>query len=147
MKRVYLDNCCFNRPFDDQSQFKIKIESEAKLLIQEKIKNGEIELIWSFILDYENKNNIDKRKQKEISIFEKYSKEYFIGTNKTLEIAKNFVTLGLKNKDALHLASAVESQCEYFITTDKGIIKKNNIISEITIINPIDFIIKLGESS
>ena len=24
--RIYLDNCCFNRPFDDQSQIKIKLE-------------------------------------------------------------------------------------------------------------------------
>ncbi len=28
--KVYLDNCCFNRPFDDQSQLKIRLESEAK---------------------------------------------------------------------------------------------------------------------
>ena len=52
--RIYLDNCCFNRPYDDQSQFKIRIESEAKLAIQEKVKNGLIELVWSFLLDYEN---------------------------------------------------------------------------------------------
>lgn len=38
--RIYLDNCCFNRPYDDQSQFKIRIESEAKLAIQEKVKMG-----------------------------------------------------------------------------------------------------------
>ena len=32
--RVYVDNCCYNRPFDDQSQSKVLIETEAKLLIQ-----------------------------------------------------------------------------------------------------------------
>ncbi|GAK55959.1 hypothetical protein U27_02920 [Candidatus Vecturithrix granuli] len=36
--RIYLDNCCFNRPFDDQNQIKIKLETEAKLYIQEKIR-------------------------------------------------------------------------------------------------------------
>ncbi len=29
--RIYLDNYCFNRPFDDQSQIRINLEAEAKL--------------------------------------------------------------------------------------------------------------------
>ena len=39
--RIYLDNCTFNRPFDDQGQIRIRLESEAKLYIQEKIKGIE----------------------------------------------------------------------------------------------------------
>jgi hypothetical protein len=31
MIRVYLDNCCFNRPFDEQSNIQIKLETEAKV--------------------------------------------------------------------------------------------------------------------
>lgn len=52
--RIYLDNCCFNRPFDDQSQIRIRLESEAKLKIQDDILEGKVELIWSYILDAEN---------------------------------------------------------------------------------------------
>ena len=55
--RIYLDNCCFNRPYDDQTQIRIRIESEAKLFIQAKILAGEIELAWSYVLDFENKAN------------------------------------------------------------------------------------------
>ena len=29
--RVYLDNCCFNRPFDDRENLIIRLEAEAKL--------------------------------------------------------------------------------------------------------------------
>lgn len=39
--RVYLDNCCYNRPFDEQSQAAIKLESEAKLLIQALMRAGD----------------------------------------------------------------------------------------------------------
>ena len=39
--RIYLDMCCFNRPYDDQTQSRIRIETEAKVVIQEKIKNAE----------------------------------------------------------------------------------------------------------
>jgi len=35
--KVYLDNCCFNRPFDDQNQVRVRIETEAKLFIQMKM--------------------------------------------------------------------------------------------------------------
>ena len=31
--RVYLDNCCYNRPFDGQGDFRVAIETLAKLLI------------------------------------------------------------------------------------------------------------------
>ena len=43
--RLYLDNCCFNRPFDDQSQLTVRLETEAKLFIQEEIKKGTFELV------------------------------------------------------------------------------------------------------
>ena len=32
--RVYLDNCCYNRPFDEQTQLKVRLETEAKLRVQ-----------------------------------------------------------------------------------------------------------------
>ena len=62
--RIYLDNCAFNRPFDDQSQIRIRLESEAKLYIQDKIGQQEIELVWSYILDLENEQNpFEERKR------------------------------------------------------------------------------------
>jgi hypothetical protein len=63
MLRIYLDNCCFNRPYDLQSQIKIKLETEAKQYIQELIKNKKIELIWSYILDFENSQNTSEEKR------------------------------------------------------------------------------------
>jgi hypothetical protein len=38
--KIYLDNCCFNRPFDDQNQVKIRLESTAKLYIQKLVRDG-----------------------------------------------------------------------------------------------------------
>lgn len=37
-KLVYLDNCMFNRPFDDQNSIRIRLETEAKLNIQSQIR-------------------------------------------------------------------------------------------------------------
>jgi len=55
--RIYFDNCCYNRPFDDQRQLRIRLESEAKLEIQAKILERKYELAWSYIIDFENELN------------------------------------------------------------------------------------------
>jgi predicted nucleic acid-binding protein len=55
-----------------------------------------------------------------------------------LEFAESLLSKGIKAKDALHIASAVCSNCDYFITTDKKLL--NTVIKEIKICNPIDFI-------
>ena len=38
--KIYLDNCCYNRPYDDQNQLKIELETKAKLYIQDLIVNN-----------------------------------------------------------------------------------------------------------
>ena len=60
---IYLDNCCYNRPYDDQTSESIRLESEAKLFIQDCIKRNIFDLAWSFILDFENSANpFDERR-------------------------------------------------------------------------------------
>jgi hypothetical protein len=34
---IYLDNCCFNRSYDDQSHYRVNLETQAKLYVQEQI--------------------------------------------------------------------------------------------------------------
>lgn len=46
--------------YDDQSQMRIHLETQAKLHIQDTIRDGEIELVTSYVLDFENSN---KRKR------------------------------------------------------------------------------------
>ena len=55
--KIYLDNCCYNRPFDNQKHIVIRLETEAKLFIQDQIRQRNIDLVWSFVLDYENNSN------------------------------------------------------------------------------------------
>lgn len=53
--RIYLDNCCYNRPFDKPSHDRIINETNAKMAIQRAIAAGKIDLAISFILYSENK--------------------------------------------------------------------------------------------
>lgn len=51
--RVYLDMCYYNRPYDDQSQIKVSLETQAKLHIQDQIQKKQLELVASYMLRYE----------------------------------------------------------------------------------------------
>ena len=48
--RVYLDNCCYNRPFDEQVQLRVRLETEAKMEIQSQMRLGVVEYVWSEML-------------------------------------------------------------------------------------------------
>jgi hypothetical protein len=48
--KIYLDNCCYNRPFDDLNQTAVNDEATAKRFIQSLIKFGIIDVVDSFML-------------------------------------------------------------------------------------------------
>jgi len=125
--RIYLDNCSFNRPFDDQSQIRIRLESEAKLKIQDDILEGKFELVWSYILDAENSANPFEERKRPIWDWRKYAIINVKEKPTILEKAKRLSQLGLRSKDALHISCAVSAGCRYFLTTDDQVLKKRNI--------------------
>lgn len=137
--KIYLDNCCYNRPFDDQSQMKIHLETQAKLYIQSKIKDGVYDLVWSYILDYENAKNPYEEKKLAISPWRNIASECITEeTEDILLFAESLASKGIKTYDALHIACAVNSNCEYYLTTDKKLL--NTPIPEIKIVSPIIFV-------
>lgn len=138
--RLYLDNCMFNRPYDDQSNIGVRLESEAKLNIQESIRSGEYELVWSYILDYENAKNPYWERQEQISQWRKYAKCDVLEEKELIQKARQLHQLGLKKMDALHIACAAMAKADYFLTTDKGILKKAAVVRMISIKDPVDFI-------
>lgn len=136
--KIYLDNCCFNRPFDDQSSLIILLETEAKLFVQEQIKQGKLELAWSFILDYENSANPFEEVRFRIAEWKRLAVSDCILSKEVSAAANELMKLGLRSKDAAHIACAISSEAEYFLTTDKKILNKP--IIGIKTINPIDFV-------
>ncbi len=138
--RIYFDNCCFNRPFDDQSQLRIKLESEAKLRIQEEIQLDRLQLAWSYILDLENNINPYDERKKQIDKWKIYAKADVQESSKIIGKSRLLISKGLRKLDALHIACAIESKCDYFLTTDDKILNKVGLITEIKIIDPFGFI-------
>ena len=138
--KIYLDNCCFNRPFDDQSKIRIRLESEAKLKIQEEIQTGEFNLVWSYILDYENNRNPFQERKDRINGWKKYAILDIQESQELIEMASSLNKKGFPKIDSLHIACAIISKCEYFLTTDDKILKLSSVVNEINVNDPIGFI-------
>ena len=138
--KIYLDNCCFNRPFDDQKQLRIKLETEAKLDVQERIVQGKLELAWSYILDLENSRNPFRERREQITRWRAYSKADIEEDEKVIDIATRVNQHGIKKMDSLHIACAITAEADYFLTTDDEILKRAIHIKGIIITDPIGFI-------
>ena len=96
--RVYLDNCAYNRPYDDQSQIKIELETQAKLKIQRMIKNSELSLLSSYMSLYECGEHPDPDKAALITDFiNTYSSVYVDIANQDAieEKAKEIMATGV----------------------------------------------------
>lgn len=136
---IYLDNCCFNRPFDNQSQVRVLLETEAKLAVQQRIRSGALQLAWSYMMDFENDANPFEERRISISNWRDLA---LIDINESGEVvarAEAICNLGFKAKDAIHISCAIEAQCKIFLSTDKGILGKADLVPELAIINPVDY--------
>ena len=140
MLRIYLDACCYNRPFDPPASPTIIFESSAKMLIQTLVINGEVDLVNSFVVHEEISAITNNEKRGLILAFLENAKSYVAKDkiNDVLQLATDIMETGIKYMDASHVACAIVANCDYLVTTDKRLLKYE--ANEINIINPIDFI-------
>jgi predicted nucleic acid-binding protein len=122
--KIYLDVCCLNRPFDDSTQDRIRLESEAILTILERCLQGN----WSLVISEITEAEIDRipnndRKQKVRSLLLVH-REYRMFDTSIEKRAKEIQKLTVKAYDALHIACAEKSKVDIFLTTDDSLLKK-----------------------
>jgi len=130
----------FNRPFDDQGQLRIRLESEAKLYIQDQIILGNLQLIWSYILEFENSKNPHDERRNAIQKWKKIASIHVVENTDILSTASQLSQYGIKAKDALHVASALEADADYFLTTDDRLISGIKRSGAIKALTPIEHI-------
>ncbi len=124
MMKIYLDVCCLNRPFDDSTQDRIRLESEAILTILERCLQGN----WSLVISEITEAEIDRipnndRKQKVRSLL-LIHREYRMVDTSIEKRAKEIQKLTVKAYDALHIACAEKSKVDIFLTTDDSLLNK-----------------------
>ena len=140
---LYLDACCLNRPFDDQTQVRIRMEAEAILLIIFQIFESGWEWIGSEVLSYEIDQTPDRDRRLRVkslmtSVTRRVLLEPAIVTR-----AEEVRCLGFRTYDALHVASAESGGADILLTTDDRFVRsfKRNIDSfDVQINNPLNWI-------
>jgi predicted nucleic acid-binding protein len=114
------------------------LETLAKLYIQKLVLNNKIDLVWSYILEYENSQNILESKRDAIAKWKTLSVEFVNKSDALVKLANEIAKTGIKAFDALHIACAITANCNYVITVDKRMAKFQD--SRIVVCNPIDFL-------
>ena len=144
--RLYLDTSVYNRPFDDQTQPRIQLESLAVALVLQLIESGEAELIVSSVNELENDQNPFPVRQDWIRRWFKLAKSYQRADENIRRRALELEQVGVKPLDALHAASAEAAHAEWFLTCDDRLQKRYSS-DAMVIANPTVFIVKvLGDS-
>jgi len=141
--KIYLDTCCINRPFDDQRQPRIRLESEAITLIMEKTHQGEWEWIGSEILFHELQQISDVERRERTFLLAKQSQGIVVLTDEILARAEELVSCGFDSYDALHIASAEQAKVDVFLTTDDQLQKmaiRQNTEMSLQVINPVQWL-------
>ena len=139
MTTIYLDVCCYNRPFDSQVQTRVRLETEAKLHLQEMAKTKKLSLIWSYVLEYENNLNPLVNRRAAIATWRDVA-QVCISPTLALSLQANELsaTYGLKSFDSLHVACAVFAGAELFVTTDDFVLKKLKNYALLKVVTPIE---------
>jgi predicted nucleic acid-binding protein len=141
--KIYLDVCCLNRPFDDQTQTRIHLEAEAILSIIQSAEDNEWQWISSDAVAYEISKAPDEERQERLWALELRATERLELTDAILRQASRHLQFGFKTYDALHLAFAESANVDVFLTTDDNLLKRaqrRRKELQVTVANPLSWL-------
>jgi len=121
--KLYLDACCYNRPFDDQFLDRIRVEAEAVLAILGRVALDEWQLLGSEALDLEVSRCPDvERRVRVLHLIALVSRSVQVD-EAVAQRSHELVGLGLHTFDALHVACAETGGAGVFLTTDDRVLR------------------------
>lgn len=145
--KIYMDVCCLNRPFDDQTQDRIRIESDAILAILSKCISENWHILSSEVIDIEIENIPDRWKKSKILKLYELAKEKVRLNEAIVKRAYELQNSGLTAFDSLHVASAEHSKADVFLTTDKNLLHKAARLKvDILTANPVNWFMEVNEN-
>lgn len=144
--KIYLDVCCLNRPFDDQSQLKIRLESEAVIVILDRCQSKDWQLVGSEVIDFEISQTPNDDRRGRVSILTSIAQSKIVVDRKIVNRAMELQELGVKHFDALHISCAEKEKVDVLLTTDDKLLRKiskKNIIVNVRVANPLGWLMEV----
>lgn len=138
---VYLDNCCYNRPFDDQTQERIHLESEAILAVLKMGQMKRIVIAGSDILELEITRMSDENKKRKVLDLYKVADIHISYTSQIRKRSEEIASISkIRTFDSLHIATAEEANADVLLTTDDKFEKMAEKLDLRTrVVNPLRF--------
>lgn len=144
--RVYLDMCSIQRPLDSHDDVRVATEAQAVLGVLRLYESGAVTIIGSDALQFElAKNPHPVRRDYATAVLSKAG--VFVTTNRRIEArARQFEATGMKPLDALHLASAVEADADFFCTCDDRLLKcaREADTRQTRVVSPLELIMEMS---
>ena len=137
--RLYLDACCLNRPFDDQSQDRVRIEADAVEAIVDQIEQVHHQLITSEVVDREVARHPDPDRRAQLVGILRLTDRHVLWRLAEDTRAQELQTLGFDVFDAAPLACAESGEAQLFLTTDDQLLRcaeRNARTLRVRVVNP-----------
>jgi hypothetical protein len=148
MTRIYLDTCCLNRPFDDQTQDRIRLESEAILLILRRVGRGELEMVGSDVSALEIAANRDPERRRRVQVLARAATLRVVTSDYILQRGDALEEIGFGAYDGLHLACAEAADADILLTTDDRFVKRAKRLQDrltVRVSNPLTWVQELPD--
>ncbi len=145
---VYLDVCCLNRPFDDQTQPRVHLEAEAVLLILTRFESGDWEWTGGEVMDFEVEQAPDPERRQRVRLMFQAITHRIIVSHAEEARARELEVLGFHAFDALHLACAETGTVDVFLTTDDRLLRRAVRLSNqlrVRVENPLTWINEVSD--
>ena len=143
--KIYIDTSVYNRPFDDQTQPRIWLETLALGLILQLVESREATLVNSSVLEFENSQNPFPLRREWMERCLSLATEYESVDEAIRDRAREYEKQGISAIDALHIATAESANVDFFIASDDRLLKKGKQF-KVKSMNPVDFVQQeLGE--
>lgn len=143
--RIYLDACCFNRPFDDPSFDRNHLEAEAVVAILAHVQQSQWLLVGSNVLERELKAGPDiERREAVLGMLAAQSESIEVGQAE-YDRSEVLVRFGFRRVDSLHIACAESARCDAMLTTDDQLLRKAAKYSarlRVDVRNPVDWLLE-----
>ena len=122
--RIYLNTSALNRPLDDLSAERVRVEAEAMVALLAAIEDGIVEWIGSEYLDFEVGQDPDDERVNRVRSLLALIHTRVPASEAVVRRARAIERVGLRGLDALHVASAEAGGAELLVTTDDRMIRR-----------------------
>jgi predicted nucleic acid-binding protein len=143
--KIYMDNCCYNRPHDNYTDSQSVAEVAAIRAIIAICKRASFIIYSSPAVTDEIdafKDSKPKKWRDVRGFYERSVTEYIAPTPEIMARTQGFMTAGLDDYDAYHLALAEAAGVDVLLTVDVDFIDicAEKVLSIVNVISPIDFL-------